>query len=746
MVFGKKYMDEDLDKRGFKALVNEVEHLAATPNLGDFFPFLGVIDLQRLTCRLKDLSKVFDEFLEKIIDEHVQSRDQKQSKDFVDTMLDIMQQGEAEFQFDHSHIKAILFDMLIAAIGTSPSAIEWILTELLRHPHVMKKLQKELEQVVGLERMLKESDLENLNYLDMVVKEGLRLHAVAPIAPHKAMEDCVFFPERFVGSSINIHGRNFQLLPFGSGRRGCPAMQLAIVLVDLIVAQLVHCFDCELPNGMTLIWATLVLIFIVYALYELLNNIQSRKMYPPGPKGLPIIGHLHLLGKNPHQDFQKLAKTHGPLMYVRLGLVPTIVVSSADTAEKFLKTYDHIFATRPHNEAAQYLAYGQKNLITAKYGPYWRNMRKLCTQHLLSNQKINSFQSMRRQQVEFMIKSLKNEACDHRIVVDLSAKISSLSADLTCLMVFGKKYMDEDLDKRGFKAVVEEVEHLAATPNLGDFFPFLGVIDLQGLTRRLKDLSKVFDEFLEKIIDEHVQSRDQKQSKDFVDTMLDIMQSGETEFQFDRRHIKAILFDMLVAAVGTSATAIEWIITELLRHPHVMKKLQKELEEVIGLEKMVKESDLENLNYLDMVVKEGLRLHSVAPLIPHEAMEDCIVNNFHIQKGSRIMINYYAIQRDPNIWPGAEKFFPERFVGSSIDIRGRDFQLLPFGSGRRSCPGMQLGIIIVQLVVAQLVHCFDWELPIGMQPCELDVEEHFGLATSREHPLMVIPTYRLNNA
>ncbi|WMV57506.1 hypothetical protein MTR67_050891 [Solanum verrucosum] len=122
--------------------------------------------------------------------------------------------------------------------------------------------------------------------------------------------------------------------------------------------------------SMVLIWATVVVIFIVYAFYELLNNIHNRKRYPPGPKGLPIIGHLHLLGKNPHQDFLKLAKTHGPLMYVRLGLVPTIVVSSADTVEKFLKTYDHIFATRPHNEAAYYLAYGQRNMISEKHGPY----------------------------------------------------------------------------------------------------------------------------------------------------------------------------------------------------------------------------------------------------------------------------------------------------------------------------------------------------------------------------------------
>ncbi|XP_055819989.1 cytochrome P450 71AU50-like [Solanum dulcamara] len=491
---------------------------------------------------------------------------------------------------------------------------------------------------------------------------------------------------------------------------------------------------------MALLWATFVVVSIVYALYELLN-IHKRKKFPPGPRGIPILGHLHLLGKNPHHDLQNLAKRYGPFMYMRLGLIPTFVASSADAAEKFLKTYDHIFATRPHNEAATYLAYGQKSIVFANYGPYWRNIRKLVTLDLLTNQKINSFQSMRRQQVELMIKSLKN---DPLVVVDLSAKVASLNADITCLMVFGKKFMDEDLDSRGFKAILQEVVHLGATPNLGDFFPFLGLIDLQGLTRRLKDLSKVFDEFLEKIIDEHVQSREQKQSKDFVDTLLDTMQSGEAEFQFDRNHIKAILVDILVAAIDTSATSIDWIVTELLRHPHVMKKLQKELEEVVGLERMVKESDLEKLKYLDMVVKEGMRLHSIVPVTQREAMEDCVVDGFHIRKGSRIMINHYAIQRDPNVWSEPEKFFPERFVGSNIDIRGRDFQLLPFSSGRRSCPAVQLGIITVRFMVAQLVHCFDWGLPNGMQPCDLDVDEKFGIVTSKENHLMVIPTYRLN--
>ncbi|KDO59988.1 hypothetical protein CISIN_1g037605mg [Citrus sinensis] len=160
---------------------------------------------------------------------------------------------------------------------------------------------------------------------------------------------------------------------------------------------------------------------------------------------------------------------------------------------------------------------------------------------------------------------------------------------------------------------------------------------------------------------------------------------------------------------------------------------------------MVEESDLENLEYLDMVVKETLRLHPVAPLlIPHESTEDCTVNGFYIPKNSRVIVNVWAIGRDTESWSDPEIFFPERFVGSSIDLRGHDFQLLPFGSGRRGCPGMQLGLTIVKQVIAQLVHCFDWELPGGMLPTELDLTEEFSLVTPKAKHLLAIPSYRLN--
>ena len=205
------------------------------------------------------------------------------------------------------------------------------------------------------------------------------------------------------------------------------------------------------------------------------------------------------------------------------------------------------------------------------------------------------------------------------------------------------------------------------------------------------------------------------------------------------------LQDLLAAAMDTSATTIDWALTELMRHPRIMKKVQKELENVVGLERMVDESDLDSLEYLDMVVKETMRLHPALPLmVPHESLEDCTINDYHIPRKSRLLINVWAIGRDPSVWTEPDKFNPERFFGSSIDLRGHDFELIPFRSGRRSCPRMQLGLPVVRLVLAQLVHCFNWELPNDMLPTELDMTEEFGLTTPRAKHLLAIPTYRLH--
>ncbi|KAK3211760.1 hypothetical protein Dsin_016466 [Dipteronia sinensis] len=487
---------------------------------------------------------------------------------------------------------------------------------------------------------------------------------------------------------------------------------------------------------------TTVAVFALVFLLKVLSRQRNGKpkRLPPGPKGFPIYGSLHLLGKFPHRDLHKLAQKYGPIMHLRLGLVPTVVVSSPQAAELFLKTHDLVFASRPRLQISKHVFYGQKNMTFAQYGSYWRTVQKICTIELLSHVKINSFKSMRKEELDLLIASMKEAACSGGTAVDLSAKVACLTSDMTYRMVFGKKCTDREVDERGFKAAMHEGTALDESPNLADYIPLIASLDLQGLKKRMKSISKVFDDFIEKIIGEHEQSKDETKNKDFVD-----MGSKETEYRIQKDHIKAIILDVLIAAMDTSAAAVEWTISELIRHPNIMKKVQIELEDVVGKDRTVDESDLNNLKYLDMVVKETFRLHPVVPLLlPHESTENCTVDGFHIPKNSRILINAYAIGRDPNAWDDPEKFFPERFVGNNIDLRSRDFQLIPFGYGRRSCPGMQLGLTVVRLVAAQLLHCFDWELPDGLLPTELDMSENFGLVAFRTNHLLAIPTYRLN--
>lgn len=392
-------------------------------------------------------------------------------------------------------------------------------------------------------------------------------------------------------------------------------------------------------------------------------------------------------------------------------------------------------------QAAEYISYGQKNLVFAPYGPYWRNIRKLCTLEMLSSSKVELFRSMRKEELIIFVQSLK-KTVESGCEVDISAKIESLIEDMTYRMVFGFKD-----DKFNVKSSLQEAVELGGIFNLGDYFPWLRPFDLQGLGRRMKACSKTLDRFLEKIIDEHVHDakEPQGQHRDFIDVMLSLMDANnDRELQLDRNNIKAIVIDMLAGAMDTSSTAIEWVIAELLKNPRVMKLVQNELQNIVGLDRMVEETDLIKLDYLRMVIMESMRIHPVGPLlIPHESIEDITINGYFIPKKSRVIVNVWAIGRDTSVWSeNAEEFYPERFLDTNLDVQGHDFRYLPFGSGRRKCPGLQLGMTVVQLVVAQLVHCFNLTLPEGQTPDDLDMTEKFGLTLPRANHLIILPTYR----
>ncbi|XP_058757789.1 cytochrome P450 CYP736A12-like [Vicia villosa] len=416
---------------------------------------------------------------------------------------------------------------------------------------------------------------------------------------------------------------------------------------------------------------------------------KHDRKHPSGPSGYPLIGNLHMLGTLPHRSLEALSKKHGPIMSLRLGQVPTVIVSSSSAAEQFLKANDLAFASRPKLEATHYLSYGSKGLVFAEYGAYWRNMRKICTLQLLSVSKVDSFASLRKREMELALKLLKKAASSSE-VVDVSEFVHDVVMDIVCKMVVGCS-IDEVFD---LKRLIQQGMNLSGAFNLADYVPFLRVFDLQVC----------------------IPSK-----------------------------IKAIVLDMIAGAFETSATVVEWALSELMRHPRVMKNLQQELDNVVGVNKMVEEKDLSKLSYLDIVIMETLRLYPAGPLVPRVSTEDAVVDGYFLEKKSRIIVNLWAIGRDSKIWSdNAEEFYPERFVDKNLDYRGNDFQFIPFGFGRRGCPGINLGLTTVKLVVAQLVHCFSWELPSSMTPNDLDMTEKFGLSIPRAKHLLAVPNYRLH--
>ncbi|CAI0431692.1 unnamed protein product [Linum tenue] len=209
-----------------------------------------------------------------------------------------------------------------------------------------------------------------------------------------------------------------------------------------------------------------------------------------------------------------------------------------------------------------------------------------------------------------------------------------------------------------------------------------------------------------------------------------------------------ILQNMFTAGTDTSSSTVEWAVAELIRHPNILAQLQTELDSVVGPDRLVSEQDIPNLPYLQAVIKETFRLHPSTPLsLPRLAAQSCEINGYHIPKGATLLVNVWAIARDPEVWSDPLRFDPGRFLPGGdkpgVDVKGSDFELIPFGAGRRICAGMSLGLRMVQLMTAVLVHAFDWELADGVVPEKLNMDEAYGLTLQRAVPLSVHPKPRL---
>ncbi|CAF2124935.1 unnamed protein product [Brassica rapa subsp. narinosa] len=473
-------------------------------------------------------------------------------------------------------------------------------------------------------------------------------------------------------------------------------------------------------------------IILITTLFLQNRSTGKKSNTPKSPPRFPLIGNLHQLGRHPHRSLCSLSQRYGPLMLLHFGRVPVLVVSSADAARDVLKTHDRVFASRPWTKITEKLLYNGRDVASAPYGEYWRQMKSVCVVHLLSNKMVRSFRDVREEEISLMIEKIRESSS---LPLNLSKLLVSLTNDVICRVALGKKYGCET----DFKELTERFSRLLGTFSVGTYVPWLAWIDwIRGLDRQLKKTGNDFDEFLEKVLDDHVDG--DRDGTDFVDVLLTIQRDKSVGFQLDRLSIKAIILDVFVGATDTSYTLMEWVMTELLRHRECLNKLQEEVRTICNGRSSVLEEDIQDMKYLKAVIKETLRLHPPLPLMaPHESTHDVRLREYDIPAGTQVLISAWAIGREALTWGlDVEEFRPERHLDSSVDFRGQDFELIPFGAGRRICPAISFAVVLNEVVLATLVHQFDWRLPVESTEDQTNVAESTGLAIHRMFPLYAI--------
>lgn len=331
--------------------------------------------------------------------------------------------------------------------------------------------------------------------------------------------------------------------------------------------------------------------------------------------------------------------------------------------------------------------------------------------------------------------------------LDLGKMFFALANDVLCRVAFGKRFKEESGEDEGQKrhlvGVLTETQALFAGFCLGDFFPGWDWVDsLSGYTKRLSKNLEDLRAVCEEIIEQHVKEQGVSNGKeDFVDVLLRVQQREDLEVPITDDNLKALVLDMFVAGTDTSSATLEWTMTELARHPMVMKKAQDEVRNVASSLGKVEESHLQHLHYLKAVIKETMRLHPPVPLlVPRESMEKCNLDGYEIPAKTRVLINTYAIGRDPTSWENPLEYNPERFINKNIEVKDQDFRFLPFGGGRRGCPGYSFGLATVEIALARLLYHFDWALPQGVGADDMDLGEIFGLATRKKTAIVLVPT------
>ncbi|KAL1535415.1 6,7,8-trihydroxycoumarin synthase-like [Salvia divinorum] len=488
---------------------------------------------------------------------------------------------------------------------------------------------------------------------------------------------------------------------------------------------------------------TLPIILIFYILHK--TKPRAVTTLPPGPPPLPLIGNFHQLGRaaEPHIYLHHLSKKYGPIIHMKLASRPLLVISSAKLAKQVLKIQDLAFCSRPNYLGQQKLSYNSSDVAFTPYNEDWKEVRKMTHIHLFSNKRVQSYRPIREEEVSRMITVISSSTSEE---VNLNEVVLATGIHILCRITFGKRLYEEGWsDTKRFLQFLKGFDALTTSFFVSDYFPAFGLVDkISGRLKRAELIFKGMDSFYQERIDEHLESRRLgkiEEVEDMVAVLMKLKNDDESSSSgFTLENIKALLMNMIVASAETTPAAVVWTMTALIKAPKVMEKLQNEIRSLIGKRGKVDEDDLPKLPYLKAVINESLRLYPPVPLlIPRESMDTSILDGYEIRPKTMVYVNAYAVGRDPECWENPDEFIPERFLNSGIDSRGQDFGLIPFGSGRRMCPGMSMGYLTTELLVANLVYSFDWELPKGILAQDVDTDPTKGLAVFKKNALILVP-------
>nr|AYM45667.1 cytochrome P450 [Strobilanthes cusia] len=507
------------------------------------------------------------------------------------------------------------------------------------------------------------------------------------------------------------------------------------------------------------IYGAVALFLLFY--YYLLTKSSKHKLPPEAPGAR----HLHLMAggatssaKPPHIILGALSDQHGPIFTLRLGVRRILLVSSSRIAKELFTSSDLAISSRPKTRGIKHLGYDFVMFAFSPYSAYWRHMRKLVTVELLSSHRAELFSSVGMEEVKQSVKELHavwegKKDGSGQLLVDMRNWLADMNLNTILRQVVGKRLCgggggDDAEEMRQCRDAIWDFFHLVGLFVPADALPWLGWLDLGGYEKKMKETAKKLEGIMGGWLEEHRRkeySGGEGKVEDFMDVILSAVRGSEGEYEHDvDTVIKSTCQLMILGATDTFAVTLTWALSLLLNNRHVLTKAQEELDKHVGRHKGVNKSDICNLVYLQAIVKETLRLYPAAPLGgPREFREDCNIAGYHIPKGTWLMVNVWKLHRDPQVWQDNPlDFKPERFLTThkNMDINGQDFELMPFGGGRRICPGLNLGMQTINMVLANLLQAFEF---VTINNEAVDMTESAGLTNLKATPLEILITPRL---